>query len=161
MSANPMNDPHCADRSAIVAKLIQTQPWLRFIAIMMLIGTGLMMLAGAGLMLFGILNATGVLPAGESESNVLLLPMGFLYFVLSFLYLWPALYLLRSARAIRGLASDPQDSAILVALENHRRFWKFVGITTIVFIVFYVIIIVAAVALPILQAAQAAAKHAN
>ncbi len=155
-----MNENPGPEQSAIVGKLAETQPWLRFIAIMMLIGSGLMLIGGGIAALMGILYMAGVITA-ETPGGALLVTFGILYVILAGLYLVPALHLLRSARAIRSLANEPREAVIVEALESQRRFWKFVGLATIVFVVLYTLAIAAAVILPAIAAAQNLTKLAS
>lgn len=145
---HPMDIPTSLDRDAIVGKLRQTQPWLRLMGILAMIATVLMALGGAGVALIGALALAGVIQV--PSINAILLPLGLLYLALSCVYLFPALHLLRSAAAIRRIGNGASETDLLAALEGQRRFWKFVGITAIVFIVLYVLAIFAALALPIL-----------
>ncbi|MGA0133350.1 MAG: hypothetical protein ACO3ND_03220 [Opitutales bacterium] len=152
-----MDTPAPVGRDAILDKLRQTQPWLRFMGILTMITAVLMLLAGGGVALVGALSAIG---AVEAKAG-LMLAAGLLYAVLSLVYLFPALHLLRSARAIRGLQTGSDDAAVAEALEGQRRFWKYIGVVAIVFIVLYVLAILLAVALPVLAALQKAAQPAG
>lgn len=142
--------------SAIVAKLTQTQPWIRFIAILMLIGTVIMVIAGIVMMLIGILQLGQVAAPvpGPGPSGATLLGMGIAYLVLSLIYLFPALFLLRTASSIRGLAPDAGEQAVAETLEHQRRFWKFVGITAIVMLVLYLLLFVGVFLFAFLKAAS-------
>lgn len=154
-----MDNPTSFERDAIVEKLRQTQPWLRFMGILATIATVLMLLGGAGAALIGGLALAGIIQV--PSVNAILLPLGLLYMALSCVYLFPALHLLRSAAAIRRMGARAGEGDLLAALEGQRRFWKFVGITAIVFVVLYALAIFAAIAIPVLAAAQKAATHAG
>lgn len=155
-----MNDSPEAERTALIGKLNATQPWLRFIGIMMMIGIVFMTIAAVGMTVVGILMTKGTIPAGTSSPG-LLYSMGILYFVLTALYVFPTLQLLRSARHIRALATDSNNSSMVEALEHQRRFWKFCGIVTIVFLVIYALAFLAAIILPFIQGVQSAARAAH
>lgn len=154
-----MDNPTSLEHDAIVGKLRQTQPWLRFMGILAMIATVLMLLGGAGAALIGGLALAGVIQV--PSVNAILLPLGLLYMALACVYLFPALHLLRSAAAIRRLGTGAGHGDLLASLEGQRRFWKFVGITAIVFLVLYALAIFAAIAIPVLAAAQKAATHAG
>lgn len=154
-----MDNPTSLERDAIVEKLRQTQPWLRFMGILAMIATVLMLLGGAGAALIGGLALAGVIQV--PSVNAILLPLGLLYMASACVYLFPALHLLRSAAAIRRLGAGEGHGDLLAALEGQRRFWKFVGITAVVFVVLYALAIFAAIAIPVLAAAQKAATHAG
>lgn len=153
-----MNEPLPTGRDAIVEKLRQTQPWLRFMGILTMLAAVLMGLGGAGAALIGGLALAGVITV--PAVNAILLPMGLLYLALAFVYLFPALYLLRGAAAIRRVSAG-EEAALIEALEGQRRFWKFVGITAIVFLILYALAIFAAIAIPAIAAVQKAAQHAS
>ena len=154
-----MNEPSPAVSPAIADKLSQTQPWLRFIAIMMFVGMGFMVLGGLACGAMGVLMTTGAIPAGAAGAGMLI-GVGIGYLLLAVLYLFPALHLLRSARAIRELAAQPSEQAAVDALEGQRRFWKFSGISLIAILCLYVVAIAAALILPAIAAAQAGARQA-
>jgi hypothetical protein len=150
-----MNEAIPADRSAIIAKLTQTQPWLRFIGIMMMIGAVLMVMGGTACTLLGALTLAGVIPSAQGAGGAVLLGIGILYLVLSVIYFFPARLLLKSARAIRTLATAPEEAAVIEALEAQRRFWKFIGIFIIGILAFYLLAIAAAIIIPAIQAITA------
>jgi hypothetical protein len=150
-----MNEAVPADRSTIIAKLTQTQPWLRFVGIMMMIGAVLMILGGTACTLLGALTLAEVIPSAQGAGGAVLLGIGILYLVLSVIYFFPARLLLNSARAIRTLATAPEGAAVIEALEAQRRFWKFIGIFIIGILAFYLLAIVAAIIIPAFQAITA------
>lgn len=154
-----MESPTSPALDAVVDKLRQTQPWLRFMGILAMIATVLMALGGAGAALIGGLALAGVIKV--PSVNAILLPLGLLYLALAGVYLFPSLHLLRSAAAIRRLGAGADAADLLAALEGQRRFWKFVGITAIVFVILYALAIFAAVAIPAVAAVQQAAQHAR
>jgi len=153
-----MNEAVTTDRSAIIAKLTQTQPWLRFVGIMMMIGAVLMILGGTACTLLGVFTLAGMIPSGKGAGGAMLLGIGLLYVVLSVIYFFPARLLLKSARAIRTLATAPEEAAVIEVLEAQRRFWKFIGIFIISLHAFYLLVIAAAIIIP---AIQAIAAHKN
>lgn len=158
-----MNDTPTPVSPSLAEKLNQTQPWLRFIAIMTFIGAGMMVLAGLGMLAFGTVSSR--LPADSTTPGApnaaMMAGLGIFYLILALIYVFPALHLLRSARAIRDLAADGSEASAALALEHQRRFWKFAGIGLIVILVLYVVAIVAAIAIPAFAALQAAAQHAK
>ena len=81
----------------------------------------------------------------------MLLSIGLLYVVLSVIYFFPARLLLKSARAIRTLATAPEEAAVIEALEAQRRFWKFIGVFIISILAFYLLAIAASFIIPAIQ----------
>lgn len=134
----------------IADKLKATQPWLRFIGIIMMIGTAFLVLGTV--VLIGVSLFTKASEDSEPEKLGMVLAIGVLYLVLAAVYLYPGLLLLRSARNIRQLAASNDPQSAVDALESQRKFWKFVGIVTIVMLALYALIIAAAILLPGLQA---------
>ena len=145
------------NETAIAEKLRATQPWIRLIGILMLIGTVIIILCAVTVGAIGLFQlATGEDTRREGGMFVV---GAFLYILLSLLYLYPALLLLRAARQIRTLAETGDRNCIVEALEAQRRFWKYTGICAIVFMVLYAIAIVLAIMLPALSAIQQAAAQ--
>ena len=138
-----------APHSLVIEKLRGTQPWLRFIGIMMMIATGILVLASLAMVLIGFIR-----PGTEDGPSdaVMLIVVGILYFLLAIgLYLYPAILLLRSARRIRQLSASPSDEVVAEALEAQRKFWKYAGICVIVMMALYALAILLAIALPALR----------
>lgn len=112
--------------------LKQTKPWVRFISIMLFIGTvlvfllGLVLILGAGLLSSLSRTAFGGAPLGL---------LGFVYAVMACLCFFPALYLGRYASGIRVALLRDQVSGIEQALKNQRSFWRFMGIFLLVVLV--------------------------
>lgn len=113
-----------------------TRPWVKFLAIVGFIFTGLMILIGLIFALVGAaMPAQAGLPANFGRV------FGIAYLVLAFLYLMPCLYLIRYARAIEAIPGTGQ-AAFEDALKNQKSFWKFMGIMMIVLLCLYVLFII-------------------
>lgn len=123
-----------ADTRAIVDKLRGAQPWLRFIGIMCWIAMGTVVVVSAILLL---LAASGVGMDSELERGQMALG-GIVYGLMSLLYVYPAILLLRAARHIRNLGADAAD--IVGAIDAQRRLWKYIGIYLIVAIALVVLL---------------------
>lgn len=113
-----------------------TRPWVKFLAIMGFIFTGLMILIG---LIFGLVGAA--LPAESGISGSFGRVLGIAYLVLAILYLMPCLYLIRYARAIQAIPGTGQ-AAFEDALKNQKSFWKFMGIMMVVVLCLYVLFII-------------------
>ena len=134
--------------SAAQQHLNQTGPWVRFMSILMFIGSGFMILAGVFIMLLGLVGmssrfgpmGTGALPSGV---GILLGPA---YILMSLLvYLFPGLFLSRYASAIRRLRLSQSALALEDALKNQKSFWRYVGIMTAIMLITAVLGVLAAV----------------
>ncbi|HEX7965514.1 MAG TPA: hypothetical protein VF651_07330 [Gammaproteobacteria bacterium] len=112
-----------------------TRPWVKFLAIVGFVFTGLMIFFGLiATLAFSALPAQSGMPANFGRV------FGLLYIVLAVIYLMPCLYLLRYAKAISLIPSVGQG-ALEDALKNQKAFWKFAGILMIVMLCLYVLII--------------------
>lgn len=146
-----METPHTSPGLALET-LRRTQPWLRFLGIMLMIGTGLTLLVGIGLCGLGLV-ATGLhTEEGERTNGPMLIVMGLIYIPLAFVYLYPAILLLRSAARIRAADASNAETAVVESLEAQRKFWKYAGICVIVMMALYALAILLAIALPALKA---------
>lgn len=146
-----MNTPEAPFPANCIDTLRRTQPWLRFIGIMMMIGAGLIVLAAVAMILFGLLATSQHLEDGDDKRGIFMVFAGLLYLPLALLYLYPAILLLRSARRIRDADETGVAEAVAGALEAQRKFWKYVGICLIALLALYALAIVAAVLLPALK----------
>ena len=103
-----------------VSMLHQTKPWVRFISVMMFIGSAFMVLGGLFMM---VGSATGAF-AGGGFSAVL----GGVYIAMALFYIIPAVFLWKYADRIALFVRERSTGALASALEAQKSFWKFVGI---------------------------------
>jgi hypothetical protein len=118
-----------------------TRPWTRFFSVLGFIGTAVMILSGIGIILGGkFLQApeNAPLPALSGIINI----------VLSVFYLVPSIWLSKYSSAITRFLSGGGAIELGNAIAFQKSFWKFVGITTVVFIVIAVLGIIAAIFIP-------------
>lgn len=74
---------------------------------------------------------------GQTRSTVV--GLAFLGFVISFFfYLWPAIRLLRYAKAIGFLLEQKTAVELEEALNIQRGFWKYIGIITLILLILFV-----------------------
>ncbi|MBN2171946.1 MAG: hypothetical protein JW819_11575 [Candidatus Krumholzibacteriota bacterium] len=123
VSSPPPVDP------TVIRLLTETKPWVRFMSILGFIGCGFLVIAGIIMGAVGTFSEMG--PFGGLISIV--------YIAMAVLYIFPALFLFRYADAIRDLARWRSTRALEGALDHQRRFWRFVGIFTIVVLGLYVV----------------------
>lgn len=69
--------------------------------------------------------------AGGAGMGIL---MGGLYLLVAALYAYPAMKLGNYSSRITDLLQDPTESNLVAALNEQRRFWKYVGIAMIVYL---------------------------
>jgi hypothetical protein len=109
--------------------LQQTKPWVRFISVMMFIGSafmvlgGVMMAAGGGM--FGVGGSIGIV-------------MGAVYIGMAACYVIPAVFLWNYADRITAFIRQRSAFTLGAALESQKSFWKFVGIMMVLALCIYV-----------------------
>jgi len=125
----------------MIQHLSRTKVWVILISVLLFIGSGFLLLASLGMIIMGaagsasggIENALGGIPAVGA---------GVLYILFSLLYIYPAVKLWKYGSSIKQLTMSRSVSALEIALDQQRAFWKFTGIIAIIMIVFYIVLIV-------------------
>ena len=131
----------------MINSLNATRPWVKFLAILGFVFTGLAVLGGLGMM-----AAFSAMPANKGMPGFFGPVLGIIYLLMGvFMYLIPCIYLLRYGQAIDGIPSTGQ-AALETALEKQKSFWKYMGILAIVMIVLYVVLILVVIAAAIFGA---------
>lgn len=131
------NSVTCTPRAILALR--QTRPWVRFIAVLLMIGGGFIALAGI-IMAIGLLSQSS---RGPTRNFEIIAFLG--YVVAGILYAVPALLLNRYASRITDLLSFGREDNLEAALEAQKSFWKFVGILMLVVIGLYLLAIVVGV----------------
>jgi len=126
-----------------VESLRQTRPWVRVIAILMVVGAGFMLLAGVAMVMAGAFLPEG---PGASKSPFPMALLGFVYLPLSALYLYPAFKLFKYSGSISRLLESRASADLEVALGHQKSFWKFSGIAALVMLAVYAVGFVGAIA---------------
>jgi uncharacterized protein DUF5362 len=130
----PPVPPAPAGLPLVTLPLQQTQPWVRFLAIMGFIGAGLMVLAGV---------TAGV--AGAATGRLETLGLMVVYPIFAVLYVFPSMFLLRYADRIKTFVASGVEQDLASAMDAQRAFWKFAAIFTIVSVVFGIVVMAFAV----------------
>jgi hypothetical protein len=89
----------------------------------------------------------GAAGAGAPPAAVFL-GMGLGYLVFAVLYVFPGWFLIKYSSAIGRLVNSGQSSDMENALQQQRKFWKFVGVLFIVIMVMFVLGMIVAIAFP-------------
>ncbi len=118
----------------MLASLGATRPWVKFIAIVWFVGAVFMVLFGLA-MITGIYRGFSMPGMPASFDRVL----GIFYIVIALVYVMPAMYLYRYAKAIAGTQDDAVMTSFEDALKQQKSFWKYFGIFIIVILVLYVL----------------------
>lgn len=124
----------------MLASLNATRPWVKFLAIVGIVGIALAVL-------FGLAMITGmfagfVMPGTPKISGLFGTVFGIFYFVMALIYVMPILYLFRYAKAITGIQGAAAMAAFEDALKQQKSFWKYLGVLVIVLIVIYILFFV-------------------
>lgn len=130
---DPNEDPM---KNEIIRLLVETRPWVRLVGILLMIAAVLMILGAVTLIV-----VTGIGGGGGVELGI----FGLLYFVLAILYVYPALCLNRYASAISAAETERDLSHVVEAIQQQKKFWRFVGICAAMLLVIYVLVAVVGV----------------
>ncbi|MCU4157027.1 hypothetical protein J1N10_13640 [Carboxylicivirga sp. A043] len=117
--------------------LLETSKWAKFLSIMGFIFIGFIVImglfAGSLMSIFSGGHAMGAFPAG----------IGFIfsgvYILLGLLYFFPTMYLFKFSQKTKVAVLTKNSDELSTALSNHKSFFKFWGIFTIVVISLYVV----------------------
>lgn len=133
---------------AVVNELRRTQPWVRFLSVLLFVGTGLMLAFGFVVMIAGVLGAD--LMDEADIGGVAAIAIGAVYAALALLYLFPALKLWSYASRIATLADTRREPDLIAALDAQRAFWKLLGVLAIGVLGLYALILVGALVFSVL-----------
>lgn len=137
-----------------VEALRGTRPWVRLFSILGFLSAALMVVLGAAVVLGGGASMFGDLGGEGAAAGGMMLGLGVLYLVIGLLYFLPCFYLFRYASRITSITEGGGAAALVDALDQQRRFWRLVGIYTVVMLALY---LVAAVVFAIVAATGALA----
>jgi len=120
----------------MLGSLKATRPWVKFIAIVWFVGVAFMVV-------FGLAMITGMYTGFSMPGFPTLLGrvFGAFYIVMALVYVMPALYLYRYAKAIAGFQTASVMTSFENVLKQQKSFWKYFGIFIIVVLVLYVLFI--------------------
>jgi hypothetical protein len=130
----------------------QTRPWVRFISVLVFVGSGFMVIAGLAMLALGMAGGF----AGRDTSAVFGAAWGALvgsvYLLMACLYIAPGVFLHRYAGAIGQLIATGASSDLEDAIKHQRSFWRFVGVLSVVAIIVSIFFIGLAVVLGVMGA---------
>ncbi len=131
----------------VLRHLRGTKGWVKLIAILCFLGAGLMLLGGLAVVAIGIFGGSALASAAGTEGALAgiggVIGMGVLgavYAVFGLIYLYPGFKLWGYAEGIEALLKDRSSVSLEKALNEQRRFWKFVGILAVIMICLYILI---------------------
>ena len=127
----------------VLRQLAGTKPWVRLMSVLMFIGAGFLLLFA---LIFGLAgqaifknNQAGAFPVWGNNGIVIF------YFVIAFIYIYPALKLWKYASGIGALLISSSMTDLENALSQQRSFWKFLGIMMIAIFILYLAILIAVI----------------
>ncbi len=131
---------------------VQMRPWVRFMSVLTFIASGFMILLGLGIALIGTLAGAAAreTPSGLGLGLIGGTLVGGIYLVMGALYLAPAVFLHRTAGAIKRMEAGDQTGGLEGVLKNQKSFWRFVGILTLIAIGLMVLGLVAGIGAAVL-----------
>jgi len=138
----------------MIGALNKTRPWVIFLAILGFIGAGFMVLGGLGLAGAGIIGAS-VGNGPEPMPIAASLGLAALYILLAVLYVVPCLSLVRYGMAI-GRIKVAGGPAFEEALHNQMRFWRVMGIMTLVVMGLYILFFIGTIVVMVVLGASSA-----
>ena len=107
--------------TGVTAALAGTHPWARFLAILGFCVVGLMLFAG---LVGGVAGAA----SGNPELAIIMV----IYPLLSLIYFFPALFLLRFANRTRDFVARGEMHLLQSAMEAQQSLYKFAGIVAVI-----------------------------
>ncbi|MDF1656162.1 MAG: DUF5362 family protein [Verrucomicrobiales bacterium] len=152
-----LSPTNSAVSTAVIDQLVRTKGWTRFFSVLLWIGAGFLVLGGIALI--GMGAASGLADealADQFGGAMATLPLGILYFLMAFIYIYPALKLGKFSSRIADLSNQPTETHLVSALNEQRAFWKYVGIWMIVFFALYIVVIIGAICFGAIGAMTAA-----
>ncbi|RYD21992.1 MAG: hypothetical protein EOP88_09525 [Verrucomicrobiaceae bacterium] len=141
-SVNRSQDSAITD--GVVRELAGTKPWVRFLSVLMFIGTGLMVLLAIMMIVMGGAMAQAA-PSNPFIAGGAGAFVGGIYLVMALLYVYPAIRLWKYASRISELMQSATSFSLEAALREQRKFWKFFGILALILVSLYALIIVGAI----------------
>lgn len=127
----------------------RTRPWVRLLAVLGFISSGLMLLGGVFMLIGGGLIAAAGASGGSGHGLPVQLTGGLpmviiavVYIGMGVLYLFPSLMLWNYGGRIASMERTRAVGDLEGALEQQASFWRFVGILALVMIALYLVLIV-------------------
>jgi hypothetical protein len=136
-------DKNKAILNYMVNSLRATRPWTRLISILGFIGVAFSILAGIAMII-----GRNFFPISDKAPPLAFL--GIIYMLTSVFYLVPSIWLSKYSSAISSFLKESDAIQLAKAIAYQKSFWKFVGITVLVFIVIAVLGVIAATLIPTL-----------
>lgn len=108
-------------------RLRTSSRWMNFLSIVAFIGSAFLIILALVILIAGSTNSTLGFGLGALGAVI--------YLITAILVLFPALYLNRSARELMKYCVTSDKTSLEIALENHKKYWQFIGVLTIIYLV--------------------------
>lgn len=133
------SQPRILELDYVREMLNSTAKWAKFLAILGFIGVGFMVLAGLFMATLGssIPTASDSSPFAFFTGGIL----GLFYLAMAAFYFFPSLYLYQYADKLKTAVISQDETQLILALDKNKRFFKFIGILTVVGIALYILFI--------------------
>ncbi|MBC8754800.1 hypothetical protein H2O64_08970 [Kordia sp. YSTF-M3] len=119
--------------------LRETAKWAFILAIIGFIMIGIFVFVAVFfLVMFTALNSS-VNPFVQSGLSVEFVAI--VYFVMALLYFFPVLYLYKFSRKMKSALIEKNTEDLTLAFSNLKSFFKFIGITVLIFLGLYILIL--------------------
>lgn len=130
-----------------IAALAGTKPWVRFMAVIVWIAIVFMLVGAVGMLIMSMVGPNVGAPASPINmafgGRAFMMGMAVTYVVIALMYIYPAIKLWSYASNIARLAASHTVADLDAALNEQRRFWKFLGILVIIMISLYAVFFIA------------------
>lgn len=119
--------------------LRETAKWAKFLAIVGFVMVGLMVL-GVITILFAFSNTPQSSILGQGIYQGLSVFGAIFYLIIAAIVFFPYLYLYRFSVKMQSALKENNEAVLLQSFENHKSYYKFMGIMTLIMIGLYVLI---------------------
>ena len=111
--------------------LAETGRWQKLLGVVMMVCTILIALLGIFFIVVGFVDNGEFLEEGVF-GKIMGLSLGIMYLLLSVLYYFFAIYLLRSAKAFKAYLESDSDADLTDGLRNTKSFFRLSGILSLI-----------------------------
>ena len=123
--------------NSMKADLLSAAKWAKFLCIVGCIGVALMLIAGLALIVLG--SKLGGAFAGSAIGGA---GMGFLYLIITAIYIYPLIKGFQFANATKAACLSDDAAQLARGFAGLRSLLKFFGILTIIILVLYVLVFI-------------------
>jgi len=147
MESNPYTAPSAnlftssTDQASLGAinQLQRTKPWVRFLGVIMWIVVAFMMIGAVGMSLGTAVMTEAFNKTNPGMGDMVAKGLAAFYVIFGLLYIYPTLKIWKYGTCIGKLVKSGSNTDLESALEQQRKFWKFVGIAVILMIILYIV----------------------